>query len=162
MDELQEVPEMAMTTWGRLREVASQYDDSEAAARAYLKLIGVRSAKVRDELLPVLSWAMSTMHRSVVRGAERQAFGSARREVGDPIDMVSLRADLVANSFILPDGRKVAWLEATEVEHGLRIEMLQRDIAGIAETIARHEWAILQIREHRVTCLGEIRDADVA
>lgn len=71
-----------------------------------------------------------------------------------------LRAELLAETFALGDGRRVRWGEATEEDHAARIEFLTRQIRGTQQTIGRHASAIDLLREHEAKCLDQIAGSD--
>lgn len=79
--------------------------------------------------------------------------------------LIELRRRRLEKTFVLidengnPTGKRVSWGEATEQQHALYINYLQRGIKGIEETISEHREAIRLLRVHSVSCLNEIDDA---
>lgn len=63
---------------------------------------------------------------------------------------------LPTEPFALGNGRKVTWADATVAEHEQRAAMLRAQIAGIGETIRRHEDAIRVLNESGASCLKEL------
>lgn len=64
--------------------------------------------------------------------------------------------ELLGSEFALGDGRRVTWGEATVEDHEDRVEMLKKNIAGNAETAARHIRAIEMIKNNNVNRLADL------
>lgn len=64
--------------------------------------------------------------------------------------------ELLDAGFALPDGRMVAWGDATVEEHEQRANMLSKNAAANVEAAARHVRAITDIRAAGVTTLREV------
>jgi len=132
------------------------HDDEEKAATDALDDLGRLNQVARSLLLPILAEAILMVRRDDARTVERQ-FDLSRVFSGETT--LDQRATRLSQSFVLGDGRRVTWDEATEEDHRARIEYLSVHVRGVLETISRHEEAIGLIREHGVSCLGEIEVA---
>lgn len=93
--------------------------------------------------------------------SNRFGWGLVRRQFEDWENKIRLKvtAELLAASFALGDGRTVTWGDATIEDHHIRIGLLQRQLLGTGDAIARHEAAVSMIVEAGVTRLGEVRVA---
>lgn len=112
------------------------------------------SARQREYLAPlVLQWC-ANMERGRVRQIERST--AITHRAGKVADRTAERQSLMAETFTLGDGRRIAWGTATVAQHEERITFLARYRNGITATIDRHTQAISAIRAAGVTCLAEI------
>lgn len=126
-------------------ELLREHGDVDGVAVA-LRL----NARQREALEPLMVEKASNIQRNIVNRLERTVFA------GKKVDLTELRAALVAQTFTLPDGRRVCWGEATVEDHAERIVMLVKLRDGIDRTIGRHQRAIEAITEQGVSCLNEI------
>lgn len=131
-------------------------DDHGKAALAALADLGRLTGRARDLLLPILTEAVLMARRSDTRGVER-AIPVGRVFAGETT--LDERRKRLEQTFVLGDGRRVSWLEATEADHLARVEYLQKHVAGLERTINEHLLAVAQLHEFGVSCLGEIGDA---
>ena len=137
----------------RDRIKAKPNHDDTATARAILRAADV-PRKAEELLLDLVANEVWSVRRAHTRSMERKLF---RRNVGnEAADPLGARMKLLAETFALPDGRRVAWGEATIDDHRERIEMLNKLAGGINETISRHEQSIADIVAAGVKCLAEI------
>lgn len=72
---------------------------------------------------------------------------------------LELTTELLGSSFALGDGRRVTWGTATEADHRQRIQLLQRQATGTAQTMILHEKAIEILTERSAACLNDARVA---
>lgn len=101
-------------------------------------------------------WRVRSELRRFVRASEKKVFTPGASSGGTRVD--DLR-QLLAESFVIDDGTRVRWGEAT-VEHHQRRAAMMRNLAdrNIADA-ARHERAIEMILQAGVTCLDEVASA---
>ena len=83
---------------------------------------------------------------------------AVRREIEHGVDPITARRALAADSFALPDGRRVPWLLATADEHLARAGWLEGQQHALGQTRALHEEAARLITENSVTCLADLSD----
>jgi hypothetical protein len=69
---------------------------------------------------------------------------------------LDLNDNLLDSEFALGDGTVVTWRNATETDHMIRAEMLEKKAGGIAESAMRHRRAIQILHEKHVETLGDI------
>lgn len=69
---------------------------------------------------------------------------------------LTVTRELLESRFALGDGTDTTWGEATVQQHEMRVEMLTRNAAGIADTAARHLAAIEMIKESDASCLADL------
>ena len=102
-----------------------------------------RRARTRlDELYYPGGWMKASTDRWIARIAAQ-----TRLEV---------TAELLDVKFALGNGTKVTWGKATVEQHRQYVAMLSTQVAGVAETAARHAAAIRMCEEAGVSCLGEL------
>lgn len=140
-------------------DAAPELSDQSIAINV-LATVGV-NGRASMTLTPVVAAAVETLRRAPVRQTERRVFGQART-LGETVDVVALRAELSAEFFSLGDGRRVRWGEATVEQHRERIDLLEKQIAGIRYTVDAHAQAIVEIEAAGVSCLDEIPGEGVA
>lgn len=96
-----------------------------------------------------------------VRNARRKWARDVEAQLGPPARLdraawVSKAALLLQESFLLPDGRRVAWLDASAADHLARAGW-HRGLADAAVlNAARHEAAAQTILDAGVTCLRDL------
>lgn len=105
------------------------------------------------ELRPLLVWRARTRARARVRKIEH--------EYGDVSSPGAVRA-LVAETFPLPDGGRVAWVTATVDQHRARAGWLRGHARSTVSTAVRHERAASRIEEAGVVCLADLPVEEVA
>lgn len=99
------------------------------------------------------------MRREIAKLKRARIVGKARQRRplnAAAVDLLAQREQLLHETFVLSDGTRVRWLQATAAQHRDRAR-LQRKLAG--EYIAdaeRHETAAEIIEENGVNCLAEI------
>lgn len=93
--------------------------------------------------------------------SNRYGWGYVRRQFDEWENRIRLKvtAELLSASFALGDGRTVTWGDATIEDHHTRIGLLQRQLIGTGDAIARHEAAVSMIVEAGVARLGEVKVA---
>ena len=139
-----------------LRSFAEVWEDDDKAAEAALDDLGKLNQRARGLLLPVLSEAVLMVRRADTRQVER---ATPVRAVWDGETSLERRRQRLEQTFPLPDGRRVSWLEATVADHLARIEYLRLHIAGVERTIAEHQDAIDLIQRLGGSCLGDVEGA---
>ena len=139
-----------------LRSFAEAWEDDSKAAEEALGDLGRLSQRARGLLLPILSEAVLMVRRADTRQVER---ATPVRAVWEGETSVERRRLRLEQTFPLPDGRRVSWLEATVADHLARIEYLRLHIAGVERTIAEHEDAIELIQRLGGSCLGDVEGA---
>lgn len=124
----------------------------EAADRV---LGSVAKAQLAALVRPLLVLEANRVARSLVRGIEREM--DDRIAHGE--DPISVRRKLSAETFALPNGTRVAWLDATAADHRARARW-QMKLAGACSADAdRHLAAALAIEAAGASCLREIESA---
>jgi hypothetical protein len=63
--------------------------------------------------------------------------------------------ELLSKDFAVGDGSIVTWADATIEQHEARVEMLFVNVQGNGDAIRRHEAAVIDILENRVSTLAE-------
>ena len=63
---------------------------------------------------------------------------------------------LLSTTFVLPDGTRVTWADATIEQHEARAEHLEKQAATRLETASLHRKAISDLRERHVATLGAL------
>jgi len=125
-------------------------EDDDEAAWAYLG--GLNEYELRGQLFP-------HVHREIVRLRRQRIVRPAlkpRTMNAAAVDLLARREALMRETFVLSDGTRVRWLQATPEQHRDRA-MLQRRLAGqYLEEAQRHEDAAELIEQRGVTCLAEI------
>ncbi len=120
-------------------------------------------------LVGVVAGVIDDYRRHRVHAIEGESLAAfvKRHHTGRPIqartghEIERLRSALRAE-FALYDRSSVSWGRATVLQHRLRIGLLAKNMAGIRETIVRHEQAIRKIEAAGVTCLDELLDVAAA
>lgn len=135
------------------------HDDNRKAAEAALDALAPLTDWARGLLFPILAEAILMERRTQARHVERSV---PIVSVWTGSSTVEQRRNRLAQTFPLPDGRRVSWLEATEADHLARVAYLRRHVSGVMVTIAEHEAAIGLLRDRGVSCLGEIGSEAVA
>lgn len=132
-------------------------DNVDDATWGYLKALRVHD--LREKLFPYTRAHMVGLKRARVRTIEDEVFADsdgALKSESPTANLLTNRLLLVTETFSLPDGSRVAWLEATVAQHNERAAM-QRRLAGTCLVDAeRHDQAAKLITESNVTCLAEI------
>lgn len=123
------------------------HDPSNAA---YLALQEVHCDELRGYVLSTVEQLARHIERARVRQLEHEAFTGERRTTPDAVER------LLAERFILPDGRSVRWGEATVDDHTARAAWLRDFARTVIETAERHERAVALIVEADVKCLNEV------
>ncbi len=131
---------------------ADQIDDPEAATSLLLESAGI-TGEGADLVRPLVRQEVVNRRRARTRHLERTSM-IGLRVVSESV--VTQRAKLANEFFVLADGRLVSWAQATVADHEERIAMQLRLIGGIEETIVRHREAIDVISEAGVSCLAEV------
>lgn len=139
------------TLYGHIRDaIADGMDDSEQI-----------TARVIDELSD--EEQENWLHRLVGyevnrirRRATRQREIKVRTDIAAGADPTHARRTLMNDSFVLPDGRWVMWLEATADDHLARAGWLRSQEESIRETRVMHEQAARLITEAGVRCLADL------
>lgn len=134
-------------------------NDQFKAAEAALDSLGRQSQRVRSLLYPILVEALVIHRRSTTRNVERQ---TPLGKVYGGETTIDQRRKRLESTFALPDGRRVAWSEATRTDHEERIAYLERHMQGVQRTIDEHRTAIDLIDQHGVTCLADIDREEAA
>lgn len=127
--------------------LANRCDDLDATTTAVVKALGLRPSQVLV-LTPIIRDACRDEFRAAGRAVERSG--------GERSDPSLERKLFLSERFAVGDGRYVTWGEATVADHEARIAMLEALRNGIAESIGRHERAIVEIAAAGVSCLDEI------
>lgn len=142
-----------------LRQALTDHASTDQeVARFVLAELGVRG-KASDLLVPLVAQETNWVRRIEWRAVEKRAARDLRSALGPTVDVSGARAELLASSFPLGDGRWVTWGEATIADHEARIDFLAKQRDGIVATIGRHADAIDTIKEAGVACLREIEEA---
>jgi hypothetical protein len=134
--------------------------DPSATATAIVAVLGL-AASQREVLFGLVLDECERWERARVRVIERVALppgvpqGSSR--LGVPADRGEYKR-LMRETFPLPKGVRVEWGLATVEQHQLKIEMMDRFIAGNVAKRQRHVDAIVMIRAAGVSCLDEISE----
>lgn len=140
-----------------IREAITEHQDDDSAARQVLERLS--REQLEEELLPLVRDECRRRRRAGVRQKERQAAngsGNPRPGSSDAADPASERAAWLASVFVLPDGRRVAWGEATIEDHVARMDYLNDFRREVQETIDLHERVRQAIEAAGVTCLDEV------
>lgn len=106
-----------------------------------------------DLLRPVLIEDARRVKAIVSQQAANTVAGQLRS--GD-INPIEVRRALAKNEFALLDGTWVEWLKATPEQHEQRASALRQQVAGVLASVSLHERCAEVIREHGVSCLGEV------
>lgn len=130
-----------------------QHPDPKDAVEAALDDLGRLSARARELLRPVLSAALTFQRRGEARQVERMVPVSGPLA---PATEPNVRKAYLELMVYVAPGRTVRRGEMTVEDHLARIEFLRSHIAGIEESIARHEADIALIQLHGVSCLDEV------
>lgn len=125
------------------------HGDADLIAEAIVEALRLRPAQA-EALSPLILHECQDLERRCVLRIERSG--------GRACDPLADRR-LYLETFSLGSGRSVLWGLATVDDHSQRIANLTAHQAGVAETIARHEDAIVRIQAAGVSCLGEIEEA---
>lgn len=125
-------------------------DPDDAASRI------VRRRDIRDLVLPLVAEEARHTARSRTRTIEQRV---DRLLAVSPDARCEARRTLVDERFILPDGRFVAWLDATADDHRQRAGWLRRQARAVEQTACRHELAAAEIEAAGVSCLRELEVA---
>ena len=124
-------------------------EDDDEAAWAYLGRLN--EYELRAQLFPHVHREIVKLRRQRIVRPQRQP-----RESAAAVDLLAQRDALMRETFVLSDGTRVRWLQATPAQHRDRA-MLQRRLAGqYLEEAQRHEAAAELIEQRGVTCLAEI------
>jgi len=131
--------------------------DVDEASWAYLNAL--QEDELRVKLFPYVRHEMASVKRARVRAVEAHVFGgngdgpSAERM---PVDLLANRLLLIGQTFVVSDGSRVPWLEATAAQHRDRADMQRRLAGQCLVDVERHEQAADLIEAHNVSCLDEI------
>lgn len=93
--------------------------------------------------------------RAMVRDHEHQV-DAALAVARTAQDRAAARRQLIGDTFLLPDGTAVRWLEATAEQHDARAEWLESHAAAVMATADRHRVAAAEIRAAGVSCLADL------
>ena len=136
-----------------------EVDGIEDATWAYLNALSIE--ELRAKLFPYVRNSMRILKRNRCRAIERLVFtgddGDGTAEERHAVDLLAERRKLVDESFALPDGRRVRWLDATAADHRARAEWQRSKAKGHIDDAERHEVAASVIEEFNVSCLAEIQ-----
>lgn len=92
--------------------------------------------------------------QEVIDQQRHDAFQAAMEEFKREV-IVEWTTELLEASIALPDGTLVTWGEATAEQHEARKAMLEHNVFANAEAAARHEQALLLLRETGASNLNE-------
>lgn len=136
-----------------LAALIRQGESADQAAYAALDEMPV--ADLRQLAEPIVVAEARRIYRSLTRRAEDAAFADGA------LSAPAARAALMELSFALPDGRMVAWSEATADEHRARAAWQRQGAAALVEDAVRHEAAATMIEAAGVSCLAELPESRV-
>jgi len=124
-----------------------------------------------EELRPVFRAIVYELLRERTNRIERQAFLNGPPKMRKRADEQRPRKRIVASELrgvdfrlervSVPGYGLLTWGQMTIVHHQARIEGLMRYVEGTQRTIDRHQWAIKEIKKHKVTCLDDLDYVDV-
>jgi len=119
--------------------------------------------EMKEMLRPVVSWQVGHTLRDRTRSAEQRAFRESpvERDAPRTVTVVDELRDLVSKTFVLDDGTRVTWGEATVEQHQRRAAMLRTHADRVMMTADRHERAAALIAEGGATCLADLLDEPV-
>lgn len=111
---------------------------------------------------PVIAWQVGSVLRSYARRSEQREFPAPTAKGTPPRGTVvdDLRG-LIATTFVLDDGTRVTWGEATVEQHQRRATMLRLHAERVGATADRHERAAQMIAEGGASCLSDLLDEPV-
>lgn len=118
-------------------------------------------AVVADKAIPK-EWAtffrplMLTEAAVLIRHRVHEAEAAIPTKKGTPVDPTAARKHWLTEGFMLGDGRRVTWGEATVADHEQRVAMLRDIRDGLSVTINRHAWAIDRITDAKVQRLADV------
>lgn len=148
-----------------LREwVPDDFDgDSAALAGDILRELLRHPRLARAVLYPLVLAHVDAVLRTRVRITEAEVIPSIRKH-GARVFRPALdrKAMYLRMKFALGDGTEVTWGDATVDQHLARIAMLERQVAGVSQTIERHRYAVDAIRKAGVSCLADLPNEEVA
>ena len=130
-----------------IRSTMEVEGEPESTAGRIAEALGLNATQ-REVLWPLLVGYCATVERGRVRAVEHRAGRIATR--------TAEREALLAETFALPDGRRVAWGAATVADHEERMAMLTALRDGIDGTIERHRQAIAELVKLKVSCLYDL------
>jgi hypothetical protein len=145
----------------RIRELAATGLDEDQITEQLLGEVR-KLAELRALVTPVLRARVFRYLRERTRTTEKRVWGSARQLVdgAESVDSVEAMRDLSNSTFALPDGRFVAWLDATADDHLARAGWQRGLAAAVVEDAERHEKAAAMIEEAGVSRLRDLLDRD--
>jgi hypothetical protein len=119
-----------------------------AAAKS---LDNMTKAQLVEFVRPEVERLARNIERNRVRRIERRVL-----PVTDGETSADSVGELVAQRFVLPDGRMVTWGDATAEDHELRAGWQRQRAREFLADVSRHEWAAELIRSSNVTCLNDL------
>lgn len=134
------------TIYQAVRSLVMAGQSPESAAASALD--GMTKEQLIQFVLPEVERLARSFERGRVRRVERAAFAGPTRP-----DAVGR---LVAESFMLPDGRLVSWGSATADDHIARAAWQRSNAADVIADAQRHELAAKLISDAGVLCLNDL------
>lgn len=151
-------PVMREHLWPLLAHMMEDEDIGPVQA-AEAVMSELSDTQLRELALPAIKVYARMIHRSQQRKGERDAAAMVE-DYKVPIN--EARSMLADNTFPLPGGVRVKWLEATADQHLKRARMLRAIAAGTIATADQHETAAKDIRKAGVKCLQDLSQQEVA
>lgn len=145
-----------MINWlARIRDLVDVDPDGDPRVLAR-KLLEALDA---EELVTLIAEEIEHQQRRLTRFTEHEAFGQLHDwPTSNQLTKEHRPAwdTLLGTPFKLGTGERVAWGQATVVQHEQRCALLRKLRDGLNTTIGFHEQAIRLITQAGVTCLDEI------
>lgn len=141
------------TIYGGLRSLVEQGTDPETAADSLLAK--TRKVDLATFVRPLLVIYARQCERKDTRRQEEEA--DIRLAHGE--DPISVRRKLSECTFSLPDGRRVAWLDASAEDHRSRADWQRHHATACLSDASRHDDAADEIDAAGVSCLRDLETA---
>lgn len=142
-----------MTIYEALRKLINEGMTPEQAADDVLRR--ARKVDLVAYVRPLVIHEARRLERRNTLAVEREV--DAR--IADGEDPLSVRRKLAQETFILPSGERVGWLDATAEQHLLRAGWQRNQAGTLIADADRHEAAAEAIRSAGVTCLRDLEAA---